>query len=224
MRLRSILSFKDSSFGPIIARISSSSREWFRAESKLPADALRRDDESSGDRLRRDTRSRLDARRPSDSSRSCWVFVLLFGGNGGGVPEELFSSDKHTFVLRDRVFPRSTAETMIYYLLPPSHITKNECYLSGSGGFGGGLESRKIDSELCELRTKLLLAAVCSRICRSLGVRGISGREFLCASSDPYPEVLTRESSNFNKLFFLIIYDSYYWILLGKKMFQARIA
>lgn len=100
MRLRSILSFKDSSFGPIIARISSSSREWFRAESKLPAEALRRDDESSGDRLRRDTLSRLDARRPSDSSRSCWVLVLLFGGNGGGVPEELFSSDKHTFVLQ----------------------------------------------------------------------------------------------------------------------------
>jgi len=100
MRLRSILSFKDSSFGPIIARISSSSREWFRAESKLPADALRSDDESSGDRLRRDTLSRLDARRPSDSSRSCWVRVLLFGGNGGGVPEELFSSDKHTFVLQ----------------------------------------------------------------------------------------------------------------------------
>jgi len=116
MRLRSILSFKDSSFGPIIARISSSSREWFRAESKLPADALRRDDESSGDRLRRDTLSRLDARRPSDSSRSCWVLILLFGGNGGGVPEELFSSDKHTFVLQgiERFYVQLLV-TSIYY-------------------------------------------------------------------------------------------------------------
>jgi len=121
MRLRSILSFKDSSFGPIIARISSSSREWFRAESKLPADALRSDDESSGDRLRRDTLSRLDAKRPSDSSRSCWVLVLLFGGNGGGVPDELFSSDKHTFVLRrDRacsMFNRHSDTWFIIHLL-----------------------------------------------------------------------------------------------------------
>ena len=59
-------------------------------------------------------------------------------------------------------------------------------YLSGSGGFGGGLESLKIDSELCELRTKLVLAAVCSKICLSLGVNGISGKEFLCGViSDP---------------------------------------
>lgn len=201
MRLRSILSFKDSSFGPIIARISSSSREWFRAESKLPADALRRDDESSGDRLRRDTLSRLDAKRPSDSSRSCWVLVLLFGGNGGGVPEELFSSDKHTFVLQGIVQFYVQPPTMTSDLLSSFLITKNNYYLSGSGGFGGGLESCKIDSELCELRTKLLLAAVCSNIWRSLGVKGISGREFLCVNSDPYPEVLTNLS--FNKLFFL---------------------
>lgn len=90
--------------------------------------------------------------------------------------------------------------TMTGDLLSSSFITKNEYYLSGSGGFGGGLESRKIDSELCELRTKLLLVAVCSKIWRSLGVKGISGREFLCVNSDPYPEVLT--SLNFNKLFF----------------------
>lgn len=64
-------------------------------------------------------------------------------------------------------------------------------YLSGSGGFGGGLESLRIDSELCELLTKLLLAAVCSRICRSRGVSGMSGREFRWAvSSVPYPDVL----------------------------------
>lgn len=59
-------------------------------------------------------------------------------------------------------------------------------YLSGSGGFGGGLESLKIDSELCELRTRLVVAAVCSKICLSLGVSGISGKEFLCGvNSDP---------------------------------------
>lgn len=135
MRLRSILSFKDSSFGPIIARISSSSREWFRAESKLPADALRSDDESSGDRLRRDTLSRLDARRPSDSSRSCCVLVLLFGGNGGGVPEELFSSDKHTFVLQgNRAFLRSTASDtwfIIHLLILETSVT---CRAAGASG------------------------------------------------------------------------------------------
>lgn len=53
-------------------------------------------------------------------------------------------------------------------------------YLSGSGGFGGGLESLSIDSELCELRTNVELAAVCSSICRSRGVNGMSGKEFLC--------------------------------------------
>lgn len=100
IRLRSILSLRDSSFGPMIARISSSSREWFNAESKLPADALRIEDESSGDLLRKETLSRLDAKKLSDSSSNCWVLVLLFGGKGGGVPDELFSSEKHTFVLR----------------------------------------------------------------------------------------------------------------------------
>jgi len=105
------------------------------------------------------------------------------------VPEELFSSDKHIFVLQgiehSCLQRRPTTRDLSF-----SFLQQNGYYLSGNGGFGGGLESRRIDSELCELRTKLLLAAVCSKICRSLGVRGISGREFLCVNSDPYPEVL----------------------------------
>jgi len=104
------------------------------------------------------------------------------------VPEELFSSDKHTFVLQG--IEHFYVQLPVTDNLLVSFLYRDKCYLSGSGGFGGGLESRKIDSELCELRTKLLLVAVCSRICRSLGVKGISGREFLCVNSDPYPEVL----------------------------------
>lgn len=126
MRLRSILSFRDSSFGPMIARISSSSREWFRAESKLPADALRRDDESSGDRLRRETPSRLDAKRPSDSSSNCWALVLRFGGNGGGVPEELFSSDRHTLVL-EFINGELVSDGLIYGVIISATNDKSAC-------------------------------------------------------------------------------------------------
>lgn len=39
-----------------------------------------------------------------------------------------------------------------------------ETYPSGSGGFGGGLLSRSIDSELWLLRTRLGTQDVCSRI------------------------------------------------------------
>jgi hypothetical protein len=106
MRLRSMLSLKDSSLGPMMARISSSSREWLSAESRLPADALRRDEESSGERLRSETRSRLVARAPVSASRSswwsCWARVRLLGGRGGGVvPDELLSSDRQR-VLKGR--------------------------------------------------------------------------------------------------------------------------
>lgn len=57
---------------------------------------------------------------------------------------------------------------------------KMSAYPSGSGGFGGGLESRKIDSVLWLLRTTPGTWEVCSNISRSLGVRGMSGSEFLC--------------------------------------------
>lgn len=52
-------------------------------------------------------------------------------------------------------------------------------YPSGNGGFGGGLESRKIDSVLWLLRTIPGACDVCSNISRSLGVSGMSGSEFL---------------------------------------------
>jgi len=56
-------------------------------------------------------------------------------------------------------------------------------YLPGSGGLGGGLASFSTDSELCECDSdpRPWLSNtdedVCSKICRSRGVRGISGRE-----------------------------------------------
>lgn len=116
IRLRSMLSLKLSSLGPMMALISSSSLEWLSAESKLPAEALSKDDESSGERLRRDMRSRLEARMLLDSQHvsrsssswlcwddnevwccfcSCWR-TLRLGGRGGGVPpnELLLSSDR----------------------------------------------------------------------------------------------------------------------------------
>lgn len=120
IRLRSMLSLKLSSLGPMIARISSSSLEWLRAESKLPAEALNNDEESSGERLRNDMRSRLDARMllvsqhasRSSSSWLCWddseVLCCLcscwrtrrLGGSGGGVPpnELLLSSERQRFL------------------------------------------------------------------------------------------------------------------------------
>lgn len=48
-------------------------------------------------------------------------------------------------------------------------------YLSGSGGFGGGLESRNILSILCDVRR--FFCCDCSRMSRSRGVNGISGSE-----------------------------------------------
>jgi hypothetical protein len=48
-----------SSVGSISTCISSSSREWFSTESKLPAEALSSDEVSSGDLLRRLIRSKL---------------------------------------------------------------------------------------------------------------------------------------------------------------------
>lgn len=48
-----------SSVGSISTCISSSSREWFSTESKLPAEALNSDEVSSGDLLRRLMRSKL---------------------------------------------------------------------------------------------------------------------------------------------------------------------
>lgn len=53
MSLSSIAS--QSVLWPIMARISSSSREWFSTESRLPALAERRELESSGDFERRET-------------------------------------------------------------------------------------------------------------------------------------------------------------------------
>lgn len=73
-----------------------------------------------------------------------------------------------------------------------NYVFYEETYLSGGGGgFGVGLESRRIDSELWELLTRALVAALCSKICRSRGVSGMSGRELRCGvSSELYPEVL----------------------------------
>lgn len=56
----------------------------------------------------------------------------------------------------------------------------SESYLPGSGGFGGGgLESRKILSILCDVR--ICFTCDCSRISRSRGVSGMSGNEMRCA-------------------------------------------
>lgn len=51
-------------------------------------------------------------------------------------------------------------------------------YLSGNGGFGGGLESLNILSMLCEVRK--FFDCVCSKISRSCGVNGISGSDVRC--------------------------------------------
>jgi len=64
-------------------------------------------------------------------------------------------------------------------------------YLPGSGGLGGGPASFSIDSELCECDSdpRPWLSNtdedVCSKICRSRGVRGMSGRELRWGRSAP---------------------------------------
>lgn len=64
-------------------------------------------------------------------------------------------------------------------------------YLPGSGGLGGGLVSFSMDSELCECDSDLTPCLsntdedVCSKICRSRGVRGMSGRELRWGRSAP---------------------------------------
>lgn len=110
---------------------SSSSREWLRTESRLPADALSSEDVSSGDLLRRLSPSR-PTRGPSPlawgggPSPSDWRGRRL-GGSGGGSPhgegDEL--SDRH------------------------------QGRPAGKGGLGGGTSapstvSSNTESELCE--------------------------------------------------------------------------
>lgn len=48
-------------------------------------------------------------------------------------------------------------------------------YLSGNGGFGGGLESRSMLSMLCDGRR--FFDCVCSNMSRSRGVSGMSGSD-----------------------------------------------
>lgn len=57
-------------------------------------------------------------------------------------------------------------------------MCRNKTNRSGNGGFGGGLESRKILSMLCDVRN--VFNCVCSKISRSLGVSGMSGSEVRC--------------------------------------------
>lgn len=51
-------------------------------------------------------------------------------------------------------------------------------YLSGNGGFGGGLESQSILSMLRVVRK--FFDCVCSKMSRSRGVNGISGSDVRC--------------------------------------------
>lgn len=160
---------------------SSSSREWFSAESNELL--LNKLELSSGDFDRNDIRSKpqlsnVESIIPSTSILGacgwfwavadddgcdplllCWL--LRFGGNGGGLLNLKYGKLGIKWIAMEQGQRASR--------------TTRSSYLCGSGGFGGGLESRSILSVLCDVRMHFVWEL--SKISRSRGVNGMSGND-----------------------------------------------